>query len=343
MKASQLRSLHMLKRIFRRDGYKAMSDGTGPRDGGTFPFFRLPREIRDMVYDYLLDRPIMQLITSSEVDLFIVSTRRQPLKHIRKLYSTAFGESHRHYERTRITWQMEPSYGRMRHTCCTGALLICRRMWEEVMARDLWRARDNEILLALNTGELAAVPQKLIRSNPAVLNLRLILRTYAEISYTGFRTSLESTRAYAQKLKAALTNLERLNITIHVQRYIRQWEELRALLESYESVMDLSKSTDPCWPPGTSLAIDCFDSGIHGRVVGKRLCLLSAVADGRCLVRAEDREARYDDHDDLYWRSYYLGSGSWVRKGLDASLKGFFGARWVADQVGLEGASNVLM
>ena len=42
----------------------------------TLTFFHFTREMRDMIYDYVLSRPVMQLISSSNTDVLHTSVRR---------------------------------------------------------------------------------------------------------------------------------------------------------------------------------------------------------------------------------------------------------------------------
>lgn len=196
------------------------------------------------------------------------------------------------------------------------------------------------MLLVLQMEDLAClgIPRKLLASNPEQLHVRVILRKEQDTCCQGLAEALRTIQAYAQELAARLSNLKRLNITIHVERNRDRWNVCglaNVLLNS-----GILPQSPPSWPQGTALAIDYFDD--VPAVFGRRLCLLSVFVEGCRMVRRQDREARYKEHSDLPWRSFYPGSDSWVRKKMDTSLKRFLGAERVAVQHGFEGASNVL-
>jgi len=329
--------IHKLTHHPRSNRYHALPEKPEPHNG-TFPFFALPQEIRDIIYDNLLGRPSLQLISSSNFDIFLTSKRRPNTDLIPGLYKAIFGtDAHRWLDLALVDERPQPSYGRMRRECCLAALLVCRRMCKELTAREIWRARDNEMLLALGTGELLDVPETLVWSNPGTLHLRLILRSVWGTTPLELYRCFVTLQLYAERLAAQLPDLRRLAITI--QMPLRHKAKCGQLITALEEAGVLIN--DPPWPPGTELAIDCFEEG--ATAVGKRWCPLSLAVEGGYVVFRPDRQAMYYDQGHVGWRSFYRARDSWSRKVVSGTMRRVFRSERVALEAALGGVSNLLM
>ena len=183
-------------------------------DAGTHNTFQsLPREVRDLNYDYLLDQPVLQLVSGAKGHEHThVPCRKAPKTNIR-----ADGEDPALCAQTS---DLEPTHAKYQVSTSTSAYLVCRQIMTELRARESWRAhhgtshRDN--LLVHCTEKLVGIPAGLLAANPTNLAVLVCLAFPKEIPSDHVASILHELRTYAIKLGIHLERLKDLRIGLQL-------------------------------------------------------------------------------------------------------------------------------
>lgn len=109
-------------------------------------FFDLPQEVRDHIYDFLLDQPVLQLVSSSQGHQFRRVVARKIPRSMK--VSSGLAEPSPPVTPFASTKEPEPTYAKSQVRACTSALLLCKQTTQELKDRAAWRAKYAPIAIS---------------------------------------------------------------------------------------------------------------------------------------------------------------------------------------------------